>query len=64
MMGGCRAVVHETAGFIIVLDNVINLRIIIVNQILGGTTILLAQFVNQDDNVCAVVCQGYVVLRD
>ena len=61
MMGGCRAVVHETAGFIIVLDNVINLRIIVVNQILGGSTILLAQFVNQDDNVRAVVCQGYVV---
>ena len=60
-MGGCRAVVHETAGFIIVLDNVINLCIIVVNQILGGSTILLAQFVNQDDNVRAVVCQGYVV---
>ena len=45
MMGGRGAVVDKTAGFIIVLDNVINLRIIIVNKILGA--VLLTQLVYQ-----------------
>ena len=62
MMGGSGAVVDKTAGFIIVLDNVINLRIIIVNQILSA--VILTQLVYQKDYIRIVVCHGDVVFGD